>query len=55
MTLIQQFIRFLSFQPEVFDDLDMMTQRVRNVLAYGTTPIIVYIDAIDLVRILNIT
>ena len=28
----------------------MMVQRARNVLAYGTVPIIIYIDAIDLVR-----
>ena len=29
----------------------MMVQRVRNVLAYGTIPIIIYIDAVDLVRV----
>ena len=28
----------------------MMVQRARNVLAYGTVPIIIYIDAVDLVR-----
>jgi len=38
-----------QLKPEVFDDLDMIVQRARNVLAYGTVPIIIYIDAIDLI------